>query len=126
MGASSWSGPEHLAASFSNYGRGRVDIFAPGDDILSTLTDQKYGRLGGTSMAAPVVSGVAATLLSYFPELTVAQVREIILASATRYTDQQVVRPGGRERTTFGELSDTGGIVNLYSAVQMAQQRVRR
>jgi subtilisin family serine protease len=126
VGASSWAGPEQLAASFSNYGRGRVDIFAPGDDILSTLTDQTYGRLGGTSMAAPVVSGVAATLLSYFPELTAAQVREIILASATRYTDQQVVRPGGRERTTFGELSDTGGIVNLYAAVQMAQQRARR
>ncbi len=126
VGASSWNGPEHLAAGFSNYGRGRVDIFAPGDDILSTLTDQTYGRSGGTSMAAPVVSGVAATLLSYFPELTAVQVREIILASATRYTDQQVVRPGGRERTTFGELSDTGGIVNLYSAVQMAQQRVRR
>ena len=126
VGASSWSGPEHLAAGFSNYGRGRVDIFAPGDDILSTLTDQGYGRLGGTSMAAPVVTGVAATLLSYFPELTAAQVREIILASATRYTDQQVTRPGSREHVAFGELSDTGGIVNLYSAVQMAQQRVRR
>jgi subtilisin family serine protease len=126
VGASSWAGPENLAAGFSNYGRGRVDIFAPGDDILSTVTDQGYGRLGGTSMAAPVVSGVAATLLSYFPELTAAQVREIILASATRYTDQQVVRPGSRERVAFGELSDTGGIVNLYNAVQMAQQRVRR
>ncbi|HEX6037045.1 S8 family peptidase [Longimicrobium sp.] len=126
VGASSWNGLEHLAASFSNYGRGRVDIFAPGDDILSTLTDHEYGRLGGTSMAAPVVAGVAATLLSYFPELTATQLREIILASATRYTDQRVTRPGGEEITTFGELSDTGGIVNLYSAVQMAQQRARR
>lgn len=126
VGASSWRVGEGLAAGFSNYGRGRVDVFAPGADILSTLNDQTYGRLDGTSMAAPVVSGVAATLMAYFPELTAAQVREIILATTTRYPDQRVTRPGTEEMTTFGELSDTGGIVNLYSAVQMAQQRVRR
>ena len=126
VGASGWSAPGELAAEFSNYGRGKVDVFAPGVSILSTLNDQTYGRNDGTSMAAPVVSGVAATLLSYFPELTAAQVREIILASATRYTDQEVRIPGGRERVPFGQLSDTGGVVNLYNAVQMAQQRVRR
>jgi subtilisin family serine protease len=126
VGASSWGAPGELAASFSNYGRGKVDVFAPGVSILSTLNNQTYGRNDGTSMAAPVVSGIAATLLSYFPELTAAQVREIILASATRYTDQQVQIPGGRERVPFGQLSETGGVVNLYSAVQMAQQRVQR
>ncbi|HST59492.1 MAG TPA: S8 family peptidase [Longimicrobium sp.] len=126
VGASGWQGPDQLAADFSNYGRGKVDVFAPGVAILSTVTDQKYERIDGTSMAAPVVTGVAATLLSYFPELTAVQVREIILASATRYTDQQVTIPGGRQRVPFGQLSDTGGVVNLYNAVQMAQQRVRR
>ncbi len=126
VGASGWQSPGELAADFSNYGRGKVDVFAPGVAILSTLNDQTYGRLDGTSMAAPVVTGVAATLLAYFPELTAAQVREIILASATRYTDQQVTVPGGDERVPFGQLSDTGAVVNLYSAVQMAQQRVRR
>jgi subtilisin family serine protease len=127
VGASGWQAPGELAAPFSNYGRGKVDVFAPGVAILSTLTDQEYGRNDGTSMAAPVVTGVAATLLAYFPELTAAQVREIILASATRYAEQQVRVPGGgRQRVPFGELSDTGGVVNLYNAVQMAQQRVRR
>jgi subtilisin family serine protease len=126
VGASGWHGPTELAADFSNYGRGKVDVFAPGVSILSTVNDQTYARNDGTSMAAPVVSGVAATLLAYFPELTAAQVREIILASATRYTDQQVTIPGGEESVPFGQLSDTGGVVNLYNAVQMAQQRVRR
>jgi subtilisin family serine protease len=126
VGASGWAGPGQLAANFTNYGRGKVDVFAPGVAILSTLNNQDYGRLDGTSMAAPVVSGIAATLLSYFPELTAQQVREIILASAVRYTNQEVARPGGEGRVSFGELSDTGGIVNLYNAVQMAQQRVRR
>lgn len=126
VGASGWQGAGELAAEFSNYGRGKVDVFAPGVAILSTVTDQTYARNDGTSMAAPVVTGMAATLLSYFPELTAVQVREIILASATRYTDQQVRIPGGRERVPFGQLSDTGAVVNLYNAVQMAQQRVRR
>jgi len=125
VGASSWHA-EDLAADFSNYGRARVDVFAPGVTILSTLTDAEYGRNDGTSMAAPVVTGVAATLLSYFPELTATQVRQIILESATRHTGQ-TARPGAEgERVSFSELSATGGVVNLYAAIQLAQQRVRR
>jgi subtilisin family serine protease len=125
VGASSWHG-DALAASFSNYGRGRVDVFAPGVAILSTVPDAEYGRNDGTSMAAPVVSGVAATLLAYFPELTAVQVRQIILESAVR-NESQVVRPGTEgERVSFAELSDSGGVVNLYAAIQLAQQRVRR
>jgi subtilisin family serine protease len=125
VGASSWHARD-LAANFSNYGRGKVDVFAPGVSILSTYIDAGYRRLDGTSMAAPVVSGVAATLMAYFPELTAAQVRQIILESAVR-SESQVVRPGTEDqRVSFAELSDTGGVVNLYAAVQLAQQRVRR
>ncbi|HEX2207418.1 MAG TPA: S8 family peptidase [Longimicrobium sp.] len=122
VGASSWHADD-LAAPFSNYGRGRVDVFAPGVAILSTVPDAGYGRNDGTSMAAPVVSGMAATLMAYFPELTAAQVREIILESAER-NEAQVARPGAPgQRVSFAELSDTGGVVNLYRAVQLAQQR---
>lgn len=125
VGASSWHA-ENLAADFSNYGRGRVDVFAPGVAILSTVPDAGYGRNDGTSMAAPVVSGVAATLLSYFPELTATEVRQIILESAER-NEAQVTRPGtGGGQVSFAELSDTGGVVNLYRAVQLAQQRARQ
>jgi subtilisin family serine protease len=125
VGASSWHSDD-LAADFSNYGRGKVDVFAPGVSILSTVTDAGIGRNDGTSMAAPVVTGVAATLMAYFPELTAVQVRQIILESAVRST-AQTTRPGeGGGPVSFAELSDTGGIVNLYAAIQLAQQRVRR
>ncbi|HEX8359266.1 MAG TPA: S8 family serine peptidase, partial [Longimicrobium sp.] len=51
VGASSWEGPERLAAPFSNWGRGQVDVFAPGSAILSTVQGGGYERNSGTSMA---------------------------------------------------------------------------
>ncbi|HKW10764.1 MAG TPA: S8 family serine peptidase, partial [Gemmatimonadaceae bacterium] len=98
-----------------------VDVFAPGVDILSTVPGG-YERDSGTSMAAPVVTGLAALLMDYFPNLTAADVKRIILASAVRHTDQTVQRPGGGS-VKFGELSATGGIVNAYSAIKMAQEQ---
>ena len=124
VGASSWKGLDSLAASFSNYGKAQVDVFAPGVDILSTVPGGGYERESGTSMAAPVVSGLAAMLMSYFPNLSAADVKRIILDSATRYADQKVARPGAEngEQVPFGSLSITGGIVNAYSAVKLAEQ----
>jgi subtilisin family serine protease len=123
VGASSWEGAGKLAAPFSNWGRGQVDVFAPGAQILSTIPGGGYERNSGTSMAAPVVSGVAALLMSYFPTLTAAQVKQIILESATRYPDQMVARPGSEnQQVRFSELSTTGGVVNVYAAFQMAER----
>jgi hypothetical protein len=124
VGASSWKGLDSLAAPFSNYGKAQVDVFAPGVDILSTVPGGGYERESGTSMAAPVVTGLAAMLMSYFPTLSAADVKRIILDSATRYADQKVARPGAEngETVPFGSLSVTGGIVNAYSAVKLAEQ----
>ncbi|HVZ76530.1 MAG TPA: S8 family peptidase [Gemmatimonadaceae bacterium] len=125
VGASSWKGGDTLATSFSNYGQTRVDVFAPGEDILSTIPGNKYERDSGTSMASPVVAGLAALIMSYYPQLSAADVKAIILASATRYTSQQVAKPGakpGDALVPFGTLSATGGIVNAYAALQMAAQ----
>lgn len=121
VGASSWKGADSLAASFSNYGRAQVDVFAPGVDILSTVPGGGYKRESGTSMAAPVVTGLAALLMSYYPTLTAADVKRIILTSAARYADQLVVRPGSGDKVPFGSLSATGGIVNAYNAIRMAE-----
>jgi len=121
VGASSRLNDESLAADFSNFGKTQVDVFAPGNQIYSTLPGGKYGNLSGTSMAAPVVTGIAATLKSYFPQLTAAQLKRIILASA-QPVHTKVRQPGTNKLVDFAELSSTGGIVNLYRAVQLAQQ----
>jgi subtilisin family serine protease len=127
VGASSWKGGDSLAAPFSNFGPGVVDLFAPGVDVYSTIPGNQYEKDSGTSMAAPVVTGVAALLMSYFPSLTAADVKRILLNSATRHTQQMVIRPGeGGTRVPFGSLSNTGGIVNVYNAVKMADQMATR
>ena len=128
VGASSWKGGSDLAATFSNYGGQQVDLFAPGVDILSTVPGGGYKRESGTSMAAPVVSGVAALLMSYYPQLTAADVKRIILESATRYTNLRVAQPGGAPGAAlvpFSTLSATGAVLNAYEAVRMAEQLTR-
>jgi subtilisin family serine protease len=124
VGASSWK-LDQLAAPFSNYGKKRVDLFAPGVDILSLAPGGGYVREDGTSMAAPVVSGVAALLMAHFPTLTAADVKRILLETVTPYADRQVPRPGGEDRVPFASLSATGGVVNAYAAVKKAQDETR-
>jgi subtilisin family serine protease len=122
VGASSWKGGDELAASFSNYSRDLVDLFAPGVDIYSSVPGNEYERDSGTSMAAPVVSGVAALLMSYYPSLTAADVKRILLGSVMRPSRQTVQRPGDHMPVDFSSLSATGGIVNAYNAVKLAEQ----
>jgi len=122
VGAVSWKGDKELIASFSNYGKNNVDVFAPGVDILSTAPDQDYQNASGTSMAAPVTTGVAALIMSYFPALSAEEVREVILNSTFSYSKQTVTIPGKEEETKFGDLSHTGGVINAYEAVKLAQK----
>jgi subtilisin family serine protease len=127
VGASSWAGGDRLAAPFSNYSKTKVDVFAPGVDILSTVPGNAYARESGTSMAAPVVTGLAAFLLDYYPHLSAVELKRIILQSATPYPDEMVIRPGSKdERVPFGSLSVTGGIVNAYAALRMARDVAAR
>jgi subtilisin family serine protease len=92
--------------------------------MLSTAAGGGYERRSGTSQAAPVVAGVAAILMSYFPALTAVDVKRILVASATRYDGLMVVRPGSpsTDRVAFSALSRSGGIVNAYAAVLMAER----
>jgi subtilisin family serine protease len=122
VGASAWSVDKELIASFSNYGKQSVDVFAPGHEIYSTVPGNEYGPNSGTSMAAPMVSGLAAMLLSYYPNLTGKDVKEIIVNSYENYGKIKVVKPGSDKTTKFKKLSRTGGIVNCYSAIKMAAE----
>jgi subtilisin family serine protease len=71
-------------------------------------------------MAAPVVAGVAAVIRSYYPALTAEQVKEAIMKSVTPVTTE-VKLPGSKsEKKKFSDLSVSGGIVNLYQALQVA------
>jgi cell wall-associated protease len=128
VGALSWKPSDEIVAPFSNYGKKTVDIFAPGVDIHSTVPDlNKYKDASGTSMAAPVVAGVAAVLKSYFPELTPKQIIKILKKSSIQtYKNDKVIKPGTKdEMIEFSELSNTAGIVNLYEAVKLAQTMVK-
>jgi subtilisin family serine protease len=129
VGASSWKNDADGVAGFSNYGKKSVDIFSPGVDIYSTTPDGQYKSNSGTSMASPAATGVAAVLKSYFPHLTPDQIKSIMLKSVKKQGKRKVNKPGtgggpgaAPELTTFSSLCNTAGIVNLYTAVKLAQK----
>jgi subtilisin family serine protease len=122
IGASSWGTDSNLVAPFSNYGKKNVDLFAPGVEIYSTTPNNEYEVEQGTSMAAPVVTGIAAMLMSYFPELSATEVKEIIRKSTRKFDGLEVQKPGGKGKAELTDLSNTGGLVNAYEAVKMAKE----
>lgn len=124
IGASTYKKKE-IPANFSNYGQEYVDVFAPGFEIYATIPDNKYKNLQGTSMAAPQVAGVAALLKSYYPELSMEEIKDIILNSAVSYKESEVVIPGGTDKVNFGTLSQTGAVVNVYKAVLLAEEKTK-
>ena len=88
----------------SNYGAASVDIAAPGTYILSTIPDNSYGYMSGTSMAAPMVTGVAAMLYSYRTDISLADVKTIILNSS-------------RKLDTLSGKVVSGGLLDAYSVL---------
>jgi subtilisin family serine protease len=121
---------DQIAASFSNYGKKEVDLFAPGVSIYSTLPGGNvYGNESGTSMASPVVAGIAAFILSYYPELKPAQVKEILMKSSVKINGAKVKRnnaEGKPEDIDFSDMSVTGGVVNAYEAIKLADEYSRK
>jgi hypothetical protein len=110
-----------FTAGFSNYGKNEVDVFSPGVKIWSTVPGTNtYQFLQGTSMAAPVVAGLAALIMEYFPKLTAAQVKQVIEQSA-KNPGGSVRNPGNGQEVPMNELSRTGGIINAVEAVKLAE-----
>jgi subtilisin family serine protease len=124
VGASGSKLNDEVAAVFSNYGQNHVDLFAPGEHIISTDSSSMYSMNDGTSLAAPVVTGVAALLLSYYPDLKPADVIRILMESSYK-VDKKVLIPNlesaDRKKVKFSELSKSGGIVNAYNALVLAE-----
>jgi len=119
VGALNWQGGEELVAPFSNYGKDQVDLFSPGVDITSTIPNNKYASFDGTSMASPVVAGVAALIRSYYPTLTAEQVKSILLKSVNK-KNQKVKRPGDGTLVSLSDISVTGGTINAFEALKLA------
>lgn len=109
-----------LTASFSNYGKKEVDVFAPGVNINSTIPGgNTYGKASGTSMACPVVAGIAALILEYYPSLTPEQLKQAIVKSAVAPVDKVNV-PGTTDKALLSDISVAGGIANAYDAIKYA------
>jgi cell wall-associated protease len=109
-----------LAADFSNYGKKEVDVFAPGVKIYSTIPGgNTYGFAQGTSMASPVVAGVAALILSYYPDLSAEQVKYCI-EKGSQNPNTDVQKPGSEKKEPFSNFSRTGGMINAFAAMKIA------
>lgn len=110
-----------LVANFSNYGKSQVDVFAPGVRIYSTTPNNTYEFLQGTSMAAPNTAGVAAMLRSYYPNLSAAKIKNIIMASGLTTGTQVILGGDDTKKARFNEISKSGEMVNMYNAFKLAE-----
>lgn len=126
IGAASFKKGPKLPADFSNYGKSSVDLFAPGVDIFSTTPDNKYDTYSGTSMASPAAAGVAALVLSYVPNLSLAELRAVLVDTSRRSPRLYVYRPGTEENVLFSDLSINGSQIDAYSSIRAALDPVLR
>jgi len=124
VGASGFKDDSLLAAGFSNYGRRSVDVFAPGMNISSTVPYSKYAAYDGTSMAAPVVTGLAALIREYYPQLSAKQVKDIIIRSVKKVKHDVIVKTsaGSMKKVPFSDICAAGGVVNAYNALLLAEK----
>lgn len=109
-----------MVASFSNYGKMNVDVFAPGAKIYSTMPENEYEFQNGTSMAAPMVSGIAALIRSHYPKLSASDVKRILIESGLGSTTSVILAGDAEKSKPFDEVTKSGKIVNAYNALIMA------
>lgn len=121
VGASTPFKSPKVIADFSNYGKKNVDVFSPGVMIYSTVPNNEYRNLQGTSMASPIAAGVAALLRSYYPSLTAKQVKKIIMKS-TVVNSELVDLPKTESKVKLSEISVSGGFINAAKAIELASK----
>ena len=120
VGASTSDYSSDLIAGFSNYGKSSVDVFAPGTRIYSSYPNNKYEFAQGTSMAAPLVSGIAALLFSQYPKLSASEVKKIIMVSGLPIKKEVALEDG--TISLMNNLCKSGRLVNAYNALIMASK----
>ncbi len=127
VGALSNKIDKNFKSSFSNYSKEHVDIFAPGENIYMTSHNNAYKFSGGTSYSAPIVSGVAALIRSYYPKFSAAEVKDIILQSGVSYNVEIEIEEEDETKKTvpFSELSKSGKVVNAYNALLMTEKKAK-
>ncbi|WP_197705457.1 S8 family serine peptidase, partial [Dolichospermum compactum] len=92
-------------SSFSNYGLTSVDLGAPGSDIYSTLPNNSYGTLSGTSMASPHVAGAAALVWSQNPTWTAQQVKNTLMQTGDSISALAGKTVSGKRLNVFNALA---------------------
>lgn len=118
VGATGRKKGKHLVASFSNYGHKTLDIFAPGEEIYSTMPGNTYHEDSGTSMAAPVVAGIGALIREYFPDMKAKDIKALLMRTVSTQ-ESEVIVPGTRDvKKSLKDISVSGGVVNAGQAVQ--------
>ena len=115
---------ESILTDFSNYGNQIVDVLSPGNKIYSSLPNQNYGYLNGTSMSAPILSHIAALIRSYFPKLSAIEVKTILLQSCWKPEDENTLFPIPQkdQAKKLNEMSAEGGIINAALCIQNAMK----
>ena len=113
---------ESILTDFSNFGNNVVDLLSPGNKIYSSLPNQQYGFLNGTSMSAPVLSHIAALVRAYFPRLSAQQVKTILLQSCWKPNDENRLFPIPQKDQSkkMKDMSAEGGIINAALSIQNA------
>lgn len=89
---------------FSNVGKKNVDVAAPGSGVYSTTPRNSYGNMSGTSMAAPTTAGVAAEVLSHFPNLDAISLKKVLMDNVTKVN-------------SFKNKMASGGRVDLFNTL---------
>jgi len=120
VGASTYNFDSNLVSSFSNYGKSSVDLFAPGSRIYSTYPENDYEYAQGTSMASPLVAGIAALVWSQYPKLSASQLKRVLMASGLKF--KKDISLSDDSKLPFDELSKSGRLVNAYNALILASK----
>jgi subtilisin family serine protease len=123
VGASTERNDSTLLARFSNYGGRSVDLLAPGVNIYTTIMGSLYEYDKGTSLAAPIVSGIAALIRGCFPRLSAKQVKDVLLKSVTKVDHKVLLHIGDKQvLLPFTDVCKAGGIINAYRALLLAEK----